>query len=125
MGAVKRHLEGLTEELLESVRSTESALLVARRPITERGAHSATLRAVLDLGAVWLCVPDTTELDRLDAELARWNTAPPPDLALDWLDALDDAADRTLEVLEEWLEPWGLALQWTDAGLIAHRLEEL
>ena len=87
MGAVKRHLEGLTEELLESVRSTESALLVARRPITEPGAHSATLRAVLDLGAVWLCVPDTTELDRLDAELARWNTAPPPDLALDWLDA--------------------------------------
>ena len=125
MSFVKRRLEDLTEQLLDSIRSTGSALLVERLPITEPAAHARTLRAVLELGTVWLCRADTEELDRVGSELAAWQPCPPPpDLAAEYLDALEQAAEETLGYLEQWLEPWGLALEWAEAGLIARRLEE-
>ena len=124
MSAVKRHLEDLTEQLLDSVRATGSALLVERLPITEPAAHARTLRAVLELGTVWLCAPNTLKLQRMEEELAAWQGPQPPDLAADWLDALEQAAADTLDALEQWLEPWGLCLDWAEAGLIAKREEQ-
>ena len=125
MSAVKRHLQDLTEQLLDSVRATGSALLVERLPITAPAAHARTLRAVLELGTVWLCAPNSAELDSLDAQLDSWRPGPPPaHLAADWLDALEQAAADTLDALEQWLEPWGLCLDWADAGLIAQREEQ-
>lgn len=124
MSAVKRHLEDLTEQLLDSVRATGSALLVERPPITQPGGYARMLRAVLELGAVWLCAPNTAELDALDAQLAAWQAAPPPDLEADWWDALEEAAADTADALSGWLESWGLCLEWSQAGLIARKQEE-
>lgn len=119
MSAVKRHLEALTDELLDSVRVRGSAVMVEALPVTAPAAHSRTLAAVIELGSRWLCAPDTEQLDRLGRELAAWQAAPPADLAAAYLDAQEEAAEQVISSLSDWLEPWGLQLCWETVGLCA------
>jgi hypothetical protein len=52
-------------------------------------------------------------------------TVPPleeADALSNWREALEDAVEEAVERLEEWLGPYGLAVQWETVGLCAVHL---
>lgn len=125
MGAVKRHLEDRTDAVLDCVRSFGVAVLV---PLgVGPTAHTSALQRVRELGREWMCtdLDAEAELQRTLGALSVWTDCPPPaDLLWEWRDALEDCALSVVDGLALWLEPYGLELEWTAAGLVAQRAEE-
>lgn len=146
MSAVKRHLEDLTDELLDSVRLFGSAVIVSAtepEPLlrwlqsqTEGGAYTLLSRALGTLERQWLCGPSREARKRLDSATAalessripeRNVTVPPleeADALSNWREALEDCVGEAVEALSEWLEPWGLQLCWEAVGLCAVPLDD-
>lgn len=126
---VKRYLEERTDAVLDSVRLTGSAVLVARTESDRYGWDPyALLERTLSVCAEqWLCAPSREERDRIAqtrAALQEWVGPAPTDVHWNYREALEDAADGCLESLAEWLGPYGLVVEWETVGLCVRRGEE-
>ena len=127
MSRVKRYLEEQTDTVLDSVRLYGSAVLIHRAP-TEQ-PYTLLARAEEYLRTVWLCGPSREAADwRAEAERARAESVY-SSTDLDWncRDALEDSVGTAVDCLAEWLEPYGLRVDWSPSGLCVfpERGEEL
>jgi hypothetical protein len=127
---VKDYLADQTEPLLAELYQTGGAVVV---PATEEDRYSASypeglwLRTLTLLRDRWLSGPSRESAQRLaavEAELAQWNAGAPPDLLLDYREALGQCVDEALEGLECWLSAYGIRLEWDAAGLCALPLDQ-
>lgn len=140
MSRVKNYLQDQTDSVLDSVRLYGSAVIVpAAEPdpllgwlasTVGRGPYTLLSRTLETLETVWLTGPSTASRERLDRARERLSQTPertvtvPPiehtDARSEWREALEDAVEESLELLErEWLGPYGLRLEWTAVGLVA------
>jgi hypothetical protein len=127
VGYIKRHLEAETDRVLDSVRLYGCAVLLDRAPAEQ--PYSLLARAEQYLRTVWLCVPSPAAAEwRAEAERARAESVDgSTDLDWDCRDALEDAVGTAVDALAEWLEAYGLRVDWSAAGLCVYpeRGEEL
>ena len=141
MSRVKRYLEDQTDSVLDSVRLYGSAVIVpAVEPdpllswLTgriDRGPYTLLSRTLETLARQWLCGASRESSERLSAATLslsrsqtpeRTVTVPPleeADALSNWREALEDCVEEAVEALEEWLSPYGLAIQWETVGLCA------
>lgn len=125
MSAVKRHLEVMTDEVLNSVRMTGAAVLVEREPMKKRStfcpAPDSTLKQALEIARGWLAGPtieDSARLARMERQLGKWQSAAPPDFVIDYLDLLQELVDDFVTILNEWMAPYELRAGWDEGALI-------
>ena len=127
MSAVKNYLQDRTDTVLDSVRLYGSAVLLDRAPAEQ--PYTLLARAEEYLRTVWLCGPSLEASHwRAKAERARAESVySSTDLDWDCRDALEDCVATAVAALAEWLEPYGLVLDWSPAGLCVYpeRGEEL
>ena len=139
MSATKRYLEDQTDCVLDSVRLYGSAVIVPRTepdPLLnwldcqiDRGPYTLLSRTLETLARQWLCGASRESSERLSAATlalsqtqSRTVTVPPleeADPVSNWREALEDCVEEAVEALEEWLSPYGLAIQWETVGLCA------
>jgi len=127
VGYVKRYLEEQTDSVLDSVRLYGCAVLLDRAPAEQ--PYSLLARAEEYLRTVWLCEPSREAADwRAEAERARAESVySSTDLDWDCRDALEDSVGTAVDALAEWLEAYGLRVDWSPVGLCVYpeRGEEL
>ena len=140
MSATKRYLEDQTDTVLDSVRLYGSAVIVEARQSDRYGwgggPYALLSRTLETLERQWLCGPSREARQRLDSATAALEssripeqtvTVPPleeADAVSNWREALEDCVEEAVEALEEWLSPYGLAIQWETVGLCAVPIEE-
>ena len=145
MSATKRYLQDQTDSVLDSVRLYGSAVIVPRSepdPLlgwldgsTGGGPYTLLSRTLETLATQWLAGPSAGARERLAAATAALSQTPgrtvtvpgleEADALSNWREALEDAAEEAVEALEEWLAPYGLALQWETVGLCAVPVDTL
>lgn len=138
MGGVKRHLEAMTDPILDSVRQTGAAVIVEREttlPHTPNnywtgvfGSERTNIRA-LEIARAWLAAPREEDEDRLHElreQIRNYKnpSAVPTDLIIDYQDLLAGLVDEFVQRLAEWFEPYGITVGWREGALIATREED-
>ena len=138
MGGVKRHLEAMTDPILDAVSQTGAAVIVEREttlPHTPNnywtgvfGSEKTNIRT-LEIARAWLAGPRKEDEDRLHElreEILSWKTRRlvPPDLTIEYWDLLAGLVDEFVESLREWFEPYGITVGWREGALIATREED-
>ena len=135
MSRVKNYLAEQTDRVLDSVRLYGHAVISegweSDRYGWGGGPYAMAKRTLDTLAREWLTGPSEESLQRLEAATAalhsteipqRTYTVPPfsleeADPVSNWREALEDCLEEAVELLAEWLEPYGLELRWETVGL--------
>lgn len=138
MGGVKRHLEAMTDPILDAVRQTGAAVIVERETTLPHspsnywtgvfGCEKTNIRT-LEIARAWLAAPrkeDEEKLHQLREEIATYadQSLVPPDLVIDYQDLLSGLVDEFVQTLAEWFAPYGLEVQWREGALMVTREED-